>query len=140
MTQPESIGVILARPVDPVNADVVTRVIDLGCACHPCRHASRSCRDPLCAHGSPATPLCSLSPHPCAAEPKGRVDLADEGCEVEHPGARPVRRAPVLLIVGERLVDRRVTRDILVTESTARRGPDSGRRVDSTRLCRLAER
>jgi hypothetical protein len=30
MTQPESIGVILARPVDPVNADVVTCVIDLG--------------------------------------------------------------------------------------------------------------
>jgi hypothetical protein len=30
ITQPEAIGVILARPVDPVNADVVTRVIDLG--------------------------------------------------------------------------------------------------------------
>jgi hypothetical protein len=35
---------------------------------------------------------------------QSRVDTGDEVCDVERPGARPVRRAPWLLAEGESIV------------------------------------
>jgi hypothetical protein len=112
---------------------------------------------PLCAHTAAQHPISvpPLAALPSLAESswslldtvdrippwhQGRVDTGDDVCDVEHPGARPVRRAPWLLAEGEIIVHRIFTRDTIVTESTTRRAPDSGRRCDPTPLCRPDDR
>jgi hypothetical protein len=72
MTQPEWIGGIVTRPVDPVNADLVTQVIAAGRGCRTCRHAPLFCRDP-CEHTAAQLTLSVklLAAPPCLADSRG---------------------------------------------------------------------
>jgi hypothetical protein len=66
---------------------------------------------------------------------QGRVETADEVCDAQYPGARPVRRVTCLLGEGEVIVHRLFTHDPRVTESTTQPAPDSGPRADPRPLC-----
>jgi hypothetical protein len=70
----------------------------------------------------------------------GRVETADEAWNVERPGARPVRPAPLRLVEAEIIIKCIFSRGPRVTGSIARRAPDSGRRAGPRRLCQLAGR
>jgi hypothetical protein len=65
----------------------------------------------------------------------GRVETADEAWNVERPGARPVRPAPLRLVEAEIIIKCIFSRGPRVTGSIARRAPDSDPRAEPTPLC-----
>jgi hypothetical protein len=98
ITQPEWMGAIVAKPVDPVNADLVTRVIAAGQGYRPCRHAPRSCRDLSVSTRQPSYP--SVQPFAatlCLADSRGsppdKVGFSPPGIDSEDSTAMEGARA-----------------------------------------------